>query len=103
MNTDRISTAAALLAEASKQLDHEYTRPLNASTRVGLLNAALEASSFAPNATLAITVAPDDHSGALTTRAHDELLNAFKQVPSTELLTLTARVGVLCRELARHE
>ena len=72
-------------------------------TRAGLLNAAHSAAHLAETDRIDVDTRGTESTPQLAVLAHEALVEEFSQNPTTELLSLTVRVGALCRELKRHE
>lgn len=103
MNKNNITAAATFLAEAARQLDSECASKKNPSIQLGLFNASALASALATQPCPKLVEVPDGRPSVLVLRAHDALIDEFEHAPSSNLLALTVRVGVLCRELVHDE
>lgn len=103
MTTLNTKSAAVWLAEAARRIDLDCDREHSASTKLGLLYASQSARFIDPAAPFDPNLEPGESPHRLAVRAHESLIEEYLQSSSPTLLKLTARVGVLCRELARHE
>lgn len=103
MSKNNITAAASLLAEAARQLDSGCAAKNMPSIQLGLFNASALASILAAQPVPALAEVPAGSPSVLAFRAHEALIDEFEHAPSSNLLALTARVGVLCRELVHDE
>lgn len=76
---------------------------VSARTRAGLVNTAHTAALVVQGERVHVATDGSESAPRLAARAHEALVEEFSRNPSNELLSLTVRVGVLCRELSRDE
>ena len=72
-------------------------------TRAGLLNVAHSAAHLAQTDRIHVCTSGTESAPELAVMAHEALVEEFSRNPTNDLLSLTVRVGALCRELKRHE
>jgi len=93
--TDSVDIVLAAVANCAVQVPFR--------TRAGLFNAAHSAAHLAHIDLIGVTTRGTESTPELAALAHEALVEEFSRNPTNDLLSLTVRVGVLCRELKRHE
>lgn len=98
MNTDEKESVDSILAEIAVRSVGVPQR-----TRVGLFNSANTAIQVVPSDGIQVDTGGVKSDPQRASLAHEALVEEYSRNPTIDLLSLTVRVGALCRELRRHE
>jgi hypothetical protein len=98
MDTHETDSVDTVLAATANCADRVHPR-----TRLGLINAAHSAATLVQEVRIDVDTGGTESALRLAALAHEALVEEFSRNPRNDLLSLTVRVGALCRELKRHE